>query len=84
MSMKSIPPHTPLLYSKTGLYRGIPIFLIFFQNIDSTASVLSVPTIYVLSKNVENIKNFQMKFSIFNAEKILCILHGQDFMGKFS
>ena len=29
MSMKSIPPHTPLLYSKTGVYRGIPIFLIF-------------------------------------------------------
>ena len=29
MSMKSIPHHTPLLYSKTGVYRGVPIFLIF-------------------------------------------------------
>ena len=29
MSVKCIPPHTPLLYSKTGVYRGIPIFLIF-------------------------------------------------------
>ena len=29
MSVKSILPGTPLLYSKTGVYRGIPIFLIF-------------------------------------------------------
>ena len=27
--MKCIPPHTPILYSKTGVYRGVPIFLIF-------------------------------------------------------
>ena len=32
ISMKSIPHHTPLLYSKTGVYRGIPIFLIFDPN----------------------------------------------------
>ena len=25
MSMKNKPPYTPLLYSKTGVYRGIPI-----------------------------------------------------------
>ena len=29
MSMKRIPPHTPLLYSKTGVHTGIPSFLIF-------------------------------------------------------
>ena len=29
MSVKCIPPQTPLLYSKTGVCRGIPIFLIF-------------------------------------------------------
>ena len=29
MSVKCIPPKTPLLYSKTGVCRGIPIFLIF-------------------------------------------------------
>ena len=29
MSVKCLPPYTPLLYSKTGVYRGIPIFLIF-------------------------------------------------------
>ena len=29
MSVKCIPPYTPLLYCKTGVCRGIPIFLIF-------------------------------------------------------
>ena len=29
VSMKYIPLHTPLIYRKTGVYRGIPIFLIF-------------------------------------------------------
>ena len=31
MSIQYIPPYTPLLYSKTGVYRSIPILL---QNID--------------------------------------------------
>ena len=26
LSVNRIPPHTPLLYSKTGVYRGLPIF----------------------------------------------------------
>ena len=29
MSVQCTPPHFPLLYSKTGVCRGIPIFLIF-------------------------------------------------------
>ena len=29
MSVKCIPPYTPLAYSKKGVYRRIPIFLIF-------------------------------------------------------
>ena len=29
MSVKCIPPYTPLLYSKTGIFRGVPIFLSF-------------------------------------------------------
>ena len=28
------PPYTPLLYNKTGVYRGIHFFLIFALNID--------------------------------------------------
>ena len=31
MSMKCIPAHTPLLYSKNRVNRGIPIFLNFDQ-----------------------------------------------------
>ena len=29
MSVCFIPPYTPLLYSKTGVYRGLHYFLIF-------------------------------------------------------
>ena len=29
MSVKCIPPYTPLVYSRIGVCRGIPIFLIF-------------------------------------------------------
>ena len=39
-----------------------------------------VPTISVLSKNIKNIKNFLMKFSIFTAEKKFYILYGQVFV----
>ena len=40
MSIQYIPPYTPLLYSKTGVCRGIPIFLKFLiQNIDSGYSL---------------------------------------------
>ena len=34
MSMKCIHPFTPLLYSKTGEYRGKRIFVIFASKID--------------------------------------------------
>ena len=34
MSVECVPPHTPLLYSKTGVPRGIPIFLVFAPNLD--------------------------------------------------
>ena len=35
---------------------------------------------YVLSKNIKNIKIFLVKFSIFTAEKKFYILHGQVFV----
>ena len=64
--------NTPLnpTYSKTGVCRGIPIFLIFAPKhrlwvLVRTASArrfLRVRTIYVLSKNKKNIKFFQLKF----------------------
>ena len=72
MSVKCVPLQTPLLYSKTGVCRGISTFLIFAPKhrlwvLVRTASARRfkrVHTIYVLSKNKKNIKIFQLK--IFN------------------
>ena len=80
MSVQSIPPQTPLLYSKTGVCRGIPIFLIFAPKHRLWVLVRTASPIYVLSKNKKNIEIFQMKFSIFIGEKNLYILHGQVFV----
>ena len=65
MSVNCVPTETPLLYSKTGEYRGIPIFLFWFQNIDSDC----VPTIYVLRKKkcTENFHFLQVQKSLFIA-----------------
>ena len=46
MSMKSIPPRTSLLYSKTGVYRGIPTFLIFVPKHRFLVLVRTVRTVY--------------------------------------
>ena len=77
-------PYTPLLYSKTGVYWGIHFFLIFASKhrllvLVRTASLrrfYSVPTIYVLSKNMKNITIFHLKIIIFTAVKYHSILHG--------
>ena len=66
----------------------VPIFLIFdpkhrlwvLVRTTSARGFKRVPTIYVLSKYIKNIKVFLMKFSIFTAEKIICILYGQVFV----
>ena len=63
MSVQCIPP-----YSKRGVYRGIPIFLIFDPKHRLWVLVrltAPVPTINVLSKNMKKVENFPMKFSIF-------------------
>ena len=70
MSVCFIPPYTPLLYSKTGVYRGIHFFLFLLQNIDCGYSLEQrVPSINVLSKNKKNIKKFHLKIIIFTAFK---------------
>ena len=92
MSVKCIPPYTPLLYRKTGICRVIPIFLIFAQKhrlwvLVRTASArrfLRVPTIYVLSKNKKNIEIFQLKIFNFKTSKNPCLLHGQVFVMVYS
>ena len=80
MSSKSIPPHTPFLYSKAGVKGVYLFFLLFIQNIDCGYLLVppqrGVPTMYVLSKNVKNFKFYLMQFSIFTSEKNLCLLHG--------
>ena len=66
MSVQCTPPYTPLLYSKTGVYRGKHNFLIFALKHRSwvlvrTASMRRfkrVSTIYVLSKNKKIINFF--------------------------
>ena len=80
MSMKSIPQLlTPLLYRKTAVCRGIPIFLIFDLKhrlwVHVRTASKRVPT---MSENNKT-KNFP-KFSNFIVKKNLCILHGQNFV----
>ena len=63
---------------------GEPLFvLLLFGNLPRRFCSTIVPKVllisWVLSKNKKNIKTFPTKFSIFTAEKILCILHGQVF-----
>ena len=57
--MLFIPPNTPLLCGKTGVYRGIHYFLIF-----ALKHRLWVLTIYILSKNITV---FHQKIVIFTA-----------------
>ena len=65
-------PYTPLLYSKTGVYRGIYVFLIFALKHRSWVLVrTTIPTIYVLCKNKENIP----ESSVFTAVKYSSKLH---------
>ena len=45
-----------------------------------TEAVLSVPTIYVLSKNNKIIIFFYLKIFIFTAVKNRCILYGHEFV----
>ena len=70
------PPSTPLIYSKTGVTGVYIILLISAQNhilwvLVRTASSRRferVPTIYVLSRNMKNIRLFIWKFSGFRDE----------------
>ena len=86
MKNENIPPSTPLLYSKAGVCRGIPSFLIFAPKhrlwVLGRTATPTVPTIYVLSKNKKNIKHFLLKNFIFYNFKNLFILHGQVFIMK--
>ena len=66
-------PYTPLLYSKTGVYRGIHIFLIFALK---HRLLVLVRTMFC-AKIRKNITIFHLKIIIFTAVKNCCILHGR-------
>ena len=66
-------PLIPHFYSKAGVCRGIPIFLIFALK-HRLWVLVRVPLIYVLSKNKKNIKNLLLKMFLFHNLKNLCIL----------
>ena len=75
MSIKYIPPHTPILYRKIGVCRGIPIFLIFAPK-HRLWVLVRTATIYILSKNKKNVKkNSAEHFQILKL-KSLCLWHG--------
>ena len=78
-------PLTPHFYIVKLGFTGVYIFFLIFAPkqrlwvLVRTASVRRfkrAPTIYVLSKNKKNIKNFHLKVNIFTALKYCCILHG--------
>ena len=84
LSMKCIPPRI-VLYSKTRVYRGIPI-LFLIQNMHCGYSLEPsrrggsnvYPHSYVMSMNIKIF--FLMEYSIVTYENNLCILHGQVFV----
>ena len=82
MSVKCIPPYTPFLYAKLG-YAGVYLFFLFLlQNIDCGYSLEPprIATIYVSSKNKQNIIFYLLKIFFFYHFINLCILHGQVFI----
>ena len=81
MSVCFIPPYTPLLYSKSGVYRGIHYFLIFALKHTSEA-VLTCTHNICFEQKYENSKTNQLKTVIFTAVKNPCMLHGRVFVMK--
>ena len=70
----NVVPFNPLLYSKTGVYKDTYIIFFYFAKkhrlwvLVRTASprrFQRVPTIYVLSRNMKNIRLFYMKIFLF-------------------
>ena len=71
----NVYPLTPQFYiENTGVYRGVHYFHIFvIKHIYCGYSL--EPPIYVLSKNMKIVKQFQQKIVILTAVKNRCILH---------
>ena len=87
MSVKCIPPSTPLLYRKAGVAGVCPYFFILIHNIHS-GYLLELPSWGSSNVNPKSLFcakirkisiKFYSKFSIFYT-KNLCILHGYVFV----
>ena len=65
MSVQCIPPYTPLLYSKTGVCRGIHNFYPKHTLWVLVEAFYCVPTMFVLSENKKSIKKFSAKMFMF-------------------
>ena len=81
------PLYTPLLYSKTGVYRGIHYFRIFALKhrlwvLVRTASVLMCTHNLCFRAKIRKLSIFYIKNFIFTAMKNHCILHGHVFIMK--
>ena len=76
MSMKTIPPLTPLLYSKTGENKGIPFFLTFHSKqrlwvlvrSASAEAVLTCTHIQCFSDEIFNFYSFKASIKIYSFE----------------
>ena len=74
-------PLKPHFYIAKLGFAGVYLFFLFLlQNIGCGYSLEPPHSIYVLSKNKKNIKNFPLKIFNFYNFKNLCILHGQVFI----
>ena len=71
MSVCFIPPYTPLLYSKNGVYRGIHYYLIFALK-HILWVLVRTDSIYVLSKNIKIVKTNSTE-NLYSCEKSLYI-----------
>ena len=76
MSVCFIPPYIPLLYSKTGVYRGIHYFLIFALKHRSCVLVLSEAVLtcthnLCFEKKIRKISNFSSENNHFCSREIL-------------
>ena len=78
MSVQCSALYTPLLYSKTGIYRGIHYFLFLLQNIDCGYSL--EPPHCGCSNGTHHQCFEQLKINIFTAVKYCCILQGRVFI----
>ena len=66
MSIKIIPPRNPTFLSKTGVYRGITVFLVLIKS--RLWVLVRTASQSMFYRDYKIIKHFRMDFSIFTAE----------------